>query len=75
MFYVERFVEVDAKIRGSGVSRNGKLLSAGGIAGIGDGYFRIWTESTKVGWTESRVAPQKVQFGEGLETIGVMFLV
>ncbi len=75
VFYVERFVELDAEICGSGVSQNGKLLSAGEFVGIGRGYFRMWTEPTKVGLTGTRVALWGVQCHAGLETMGVMFLV
>jgi hypothetical protein len=73
VFYVEHFVKVDAEICGSALSQNGKLLSADGFAAIGDGYFRMWMESTKVDLTESCVVPRKVQFDEGLEKMGVMF--
>ena len=61
VFYVEHFVKVEAKIRGFEVSQNGKLLSAAELAGIGDGYFRRWPLSTKVGLTKSNFAPRTPQ--------------
>jgi hypothetical protein len=44
VFYVEHFLKVDAEISGSGVSQNGKSLSAAGFAGVGGGILS-WTVS------------------------------
>ena len=40
VFYVERFVNVDAGIWSCAVFRNGKWLSGNCLLGIGDVYFR-----------------------------------
>ena len=75
MFYVERFVKVDAGIWGFELSRNGKLVRADGLGEIWRGYFCVRREATKVDLTVLLVALRAVQCGDSEERAGLAVLV
>jgi hypothetical protein len=75
MFYVERFVKVDAGIRGFGLSQNGKLVRAEGLGEIWRGYFCVRREATKVDLTVSLIALWAVQGRYTQERTGLAVLV
>jgi hypothetical protein len=75
VFYVERFVELDTKNRGSWPFQNGKLARADGLGELWRGYFCVRLEATKGDLTAAFIAPRMVHCGDPEERTGLAVLV